>query len=251
VNTCDFPLIFLENAISAKLSEYAPPVAQLMQRFFLDEKITLAIEGMMEKEKLGVVSAVCKWMKAPENVPIWEAWLPPRRFWVECELGEIVTEAGACAACPPGFHSKEPYATECVACKPGSPHCCDKVRWQLLRRSRRFAKSQDTSRRKRDGRTASAATFLETFTRNSLASEAACDALRTRRDTLAFLTDLRTLRVCAKKVPHERLATAKPALAESHGAAVREPLVQGITIRKGTRGRCASVGQAMQAHCRC
>ena len=131
MNTCDFPLVFLEKAMSAKLSEYAPPVAQLMQRFFLDEKVTLAIEGMMEKEKLGVVSAVCKWMKAPENVPIWEAWLPPRRFWVECELGEIVTEAGACAACPPGFHSKEPYATECVACKPGSPHCCDKARWQL------------------------------------------------------------------------------------------------------------------------
>ncbi len=246
MNTCDFPLVFLEKAMSAKLSEYAPPVAQLMQRFFLDEKVTLAIEGMMEKEKLGVVSAVCKWMKAPENIPIWEAWLPPRRFWVECELGEIVTEAGACAACPPGFHSKEPYATECVACKPGSLNCCDKARWQLLRRS--IENWQGTSRRKRDGRTASAATFLETFTRNSLASEAACDALQTRRDTLAFLTDPRTVRVCAKKVPHERLATAKPAVAESRGAALSEPLVQGITLRKGTRGRCASVGHATQAH---
>ena len=131
MNTCDFPLVFLEKAMSAKLTEYAPPVAQLLQRFFLEEKVTLAIEGMMEKEKLGVVSAVCKWMKAPENIPIWEAWLPPRRFWVECELGEIVTEAGACAACPPGFHSKEPYATECVACKPGSPYCCDNLRWPL------------------------------------------------------------------------------------------------------------------------
>ena len=131
MNTCDFPLVFLEKATSAGLSEYAPPVAQLMQRFFLDEKVTLEIEGRMEMDKLGVVGAVCTWMKAPENIPIWEAWLPPRRFWVECELGEIVTEAGACAACTPGFHSKEPYATECVACKPGSLNCCDKVRWQL------------------------------------------------------------------------------------------------------------------------
>ena len=248
MHTCDFPLVFLEKAMSAGLSEFAPPVALLMQRFFLEEKVTLEIEGMMEMEKLGVVSAVCNWMKAPENIPIWEAWLPPRRFWVECELGEIVSEAGACAACPPGFHSKEPYATECVACKPGSPYCCDKA---AARRSRRSAKWQGTSRRKRDGRTASAATFLETFTRNSVASEAACDALRTRQDTLAFSMDLRTLRVCAKKVPHERLANAKPAVAESRGAALSEPLVQGITIRKGTRGRCASVGYASQAHSRC
>ena len=134
MHTCDFPLVFLEKAMSAGLSEYAPPVAQLMQRFFLEEKVTLEIEGMMEMEKLGVVGAVCNWMKAPENIPIWEAWLPPRRFWVECELGEMVTEAGACVACSPGFHSKEPYATECVECKPGSPDCCDEAHSQLAAR---------------------------------------------------------------------------------------------------------------------
>ena len=48
VHTCDFPLVFLEKAMWAGLSEYAPPVAQLMQRFFLEESLNLEIEGMLE-----------------------------------------------------------------------------------------------------------------------------------------------------------------------------------------------------------
>ena len=116
VNTCDFPTVFLEKAMSAKLSEEAPPVAQLMQRFFLEEKTVLEIEAMMLKDKLGIVSAVCKWMK--ENQPVWEAWLPSSRYWVECELGEIVV-GKSCQKCPAGTFSNEQYATECVACAPG------------------------------------------------------------------------------------------------------------------------------------
>ena len=119
VNTCDFPLVFLEKAMSAKLSEEAPPVAQLMQRFFLEEKTVLEIEAMMQKDKLGIVSAVCKWMKADENQPVWQAWLPPPRFWVECELGEIV-DGKSCKPCPEGSYSNEAYATECKPCQPGS-----------------------------------------------------------------------------------------------------------------------------------
>ncbi len=116
VNTCDFPQVFLEKAMWAGLSEYAPPVADLMKRFVLEEKVILEIEELMDKGKLGVVSAVCKWMK--ENQPVWEAWLPPSRYWVECELGEIVV-GKSCQKCPAGTFSNEQYATECVACAPG------------------------------------------------------------------------------------------------------------------------------------
>ena len=119
VNTCDFPPVLLEKAMWAGLSVYAPPVAQLMQRFFLEERVTVAIEAMMESEKLGVVSAVCTWMRAEENRPVWEAWLPPARYWVECELGEIVVDGKSCKACPPGTFSSENYATECLQCSPG------------------------------------------------------------------------------------------------------------------------------------
>lgn len=116
VNTCDFPLVFLEKAMWAGLSDYARPVADLMKRFVLEEKVILEIEELMDKGKLGVVSAVCKWMK--ENQPVWEAWLPPSRYWVECELGEIVV-GKSCQKCPAGTFSNEHYATECVACAPG------------------------------------------------------------------------------------------------------------------------------------
>jgi hypothetical protein len=116
VNTCDFPQVFLEKAMWAGLSEYAPPVADLMKRFVLEEKMILEIEELMDKRKLGVVSAVCKWMK--ENQPVWEAWLPPSRYWVECELGEIVV-GKSCQKCPAGTFSNEQYATECIACAPG------------------------------------------------------------------------------------------------------------------------------------
>ncbi len=116
VNTCDFPTVFLEKAMSAKLSEEAPPVAQLMQRFFLEEKTVLEIEAMMQKDKLGIVSVVCKWMK--ENQPVWKAWLPPSRYWAECELGEIIVGKG-CQKCPAGTFSNEQFATACVACAPG------------------------------------------------------------------------------------------------------------------------------------
>ncbi len=122
MNTCDFPLVFLEKAMWAGLSEYAPPVAQLMQRFFLEEEVTLEIEGMMEKEKLGVVSAVCKWMKADENRPVWEAWLPPENYRVECELGEIVV-GQRCEPCPEGMFSNKKYATQCLHCEPGDALC--------------------------------------------------------------------------------------------------------------------------------
>ena len=116
VNTCDFPQVFLEKAMSAKLSEDAPPVAQLVQRFLLEEKSVLEIEAMMQKEKLSIVNVVCKWMK--ENQPVWEAWLPPSRYRVECELGEIVVGKG-CQKCPAGTFSKGQYATKCVPCAPG------------------------------------------------------------------------------------------------------------------------------------
>ena len=119
MNTCDFPLVVLEKAMWAGLSEYAPPVADLMKRFFLEEAVILEIVAIMEKEKLGVVSAVCSWMKAEENRPVWEAWLPPARYRVECELGEIVVDGKSCKACPPGMFSSENYATECLQCAPG------------------------------------------------------------------------------------------------------------------------------------
>ena len=119
VNTCDFPLVVLEKAMWAGLSEYAPPVADLMKRFFLEEAVILEIEAIMEKEKLGVVSAVCSWMKAEENRRVWEAWLPPSRYWVECELGEIVVGT-SCKPCPHGTFSNEKYGTVCWKCAPGS-----------------------------------------------------------------------------------------------------------------------------------
>jgi hypothetical protein len=118
VHTCDFPLVFLEKAMWAGLSEYAPPVAQLMQRFFLEESVTLEIEGMMEKEKLGVVSAACKWMKTIKNQPVWEAWLPPSQYRVECELGEVVV-GESCKPCPHGTFSNDNYGTKCLQCAAG------------------------------------------------------------------------------------------------------------------------------------
>ncbi len=118
VNTCDFPLVFLAKAMRSGLSEYSPPVAQLLQRLFLEEKVSLEIEGMMESEKLGVVSAVCKWMKTEKNRPVWEAWLPPSQYRVECELGEIV-DGKKCTPCTPGTFSGETYATKCLPCAAG------------------------------------------------------------------------------------------------------------------------------------
>jgi hypothetical protein len=106
------------------LPEYAPPVAQLMQRFFLEAKIKLAILDTIERKKLGVVSAVCDWLKDPANEPTWSAWLPPQRYWVQCDLGykTITFDDGrlpACEPCPVGTYSKEPYGTSCNACEPG------------------------------------------------------------------------------------------------------------------------------------
>ena len=125
MHTCDFPLVFMEKAMWAGLNEYAPPVAQLMQRFFLEEKVTLEIQRMMETEKLSVVSAVCKWLKGKENRPVWEAWLPPARYRVECELGEkILGGSRTCAKCAAGTYSNERYATDCVACKAGRSAPC-------------------------------------------------------------------------------------------------------------------------------
>ena len=122
MNTCDFPPVSLEKAMWAKLSEDEPSVAMLMQRFFLEERVTKEIERMMENEKLGIVSAVCKWMKAEGTRPVWEAWLPPERYRVECELGQIVV-GKSCSACPPGTFSSKLYATECSPCTPGETLC--------------------------------------------------------------------------------------------------------------------------------
>lgn len=119
-NTCDYPFVFLEKATWAGLAEYAPPVALLMQRFFLEEKTILAIKNSMETERLGVVAAVCNWLRSEKNLKTWQSWLPPSRYWTQCELGEILNlNSSECLKCPPGYYSQEPYATECHACKPG------------------------------------------------------------------------------------------------------------------------------------
>jgi hypothetical protein len=123
VHTCDYPQLFSEKAVWVGLPEYAPPVAQLMQRFFMETKISLAIKSLIERKKLGVVSAVCEWLADEQNKPTWSAWLPPERYWVQCELGykTIVAEGKlpTCEPCPVGTFSKEPYGTACKACEPG------------------------------------------------------------------------------------------------------------------------------------
>jgi hypothetical protein len=100
VNTCDYPLEFDEKAVWAGLDNYAPAVAQLIQRFFLIDEISLAIRNTIVEQRVGVVAAVCKWLQAAENIPVWESWLPPSRYWVQCELGEIVSDGKACIPCP-------------------------------------------------------------------------------------------------------------------------------------------------------
>jgi hypothetical protein len=121
--TCDYDQFFSEKAVWSGLIEYAPPVAQLMQYLRLEAKITLAIKDSMERNKLGVVSAVCEWLKNNENEPTWSAWLPPQRYWVQCELGyKTIVEEGklpTCEPCPAGSFSKEPYGTACTVCEPG------------------------------------------------------------------------------------------------------------------------------------
>ena len=70
------------------------------------------------REKLGVVSAVCKWMKTIKNQPVWEAWLPPSQYRVECELGEVVV-GESCKPCPHGTFSNDNYGTKCLQCAAG------------------------------------------------------------------------------------------------------------------------------------
>jgi hypothetical protein len=121
--TCDYPQLFYEKLVWSGLTEYAPPVAQLMQRFFMESKVQLAIEAAMKQRTLGIVSAVCEWLQSEENVPTWSAWLPPQRYWVQCEVGyKTIVQAGklpTCEPCPKGSYSKEPYGTSCTACEPG------------------------------------------------------------------------------------------------------------------------------------
>ena len=123
-NTCDYPFVFLQKAVWAGLAEYAPPVAMVMQRFFLEESTALAITKSMETERLGVVAAVCKWLRSPQNIATWEAWLPPQRYWIQCELGQrLDLNTSACIECLPGFFAQDQYSTQCFGCNPGTPNC--------------------------------------------------------------------------------------------------------------------------------
>ena len=141
VNTCDYPLEFDEKAVWAGLDNYAPAVAQLIQRFFFADEISLAIRNTIVQQRVGIVAAVCKWLQAAENMPVWESWLPPSRFWVQCELGEIVSDGRECIPCPgwarftavtpvsacvtrlcncaAGAFSKDVYSTNCTECPRG------------------------------------------------------------------------------------------------------------------------------------
>jgi hypothetical protein len=109
--TCDYPQIFYEKLVWSGLTEYAPPVAQLMQRFFMESKLQLAIEAAMKQRTLGIVSAVCEWLQSEENVPTWSAWLPPHRYWVQCEVVyKTIVRAGELPTCDHAPTRRNPTA---------------------------------------------------------------------------------------------------------------------------------------------